>query len=155
MKKWRNYHLLHHIIYFCIRREDKKSCIHAHKVGHWHLMCFERSYEITIVSVSNWAYIYTNIYIYIYIYTCIYISIHIDINIKIKWIQYNCKYRLKYKAYKYALSILPQRAKFFLISLLQYGFWYVNIKTAMHVLICALRNISPSELKYDFFHIWC
>ena len=59
------------------------------------------------------------------------------------------------KAYKYALSILPQRAKFFLISLLQYGFWYVNIKTAMHVLIDALRNISPSELKYDFFHIWC
>ena len=40
---------------------------------------------------------------------------------------------LLHKAYKYSLSILSQQA--------------------MHVLIDALRNISPSELKYDFFHI--
>ena len=58
-----------------------------------------------------------------------------------------------YKAYPYALSILPQRAKVFLISYLQYGIFFLNIKTSTNVLIDALRNISPSELKYVLFHI--
>ena len=64
-----------------------------------------------------------------------------------------------YKAYKYALSILPQRAKFFSISFYNTGFYMafgkflLNIETTIFVLIDALRNISPSELKYVLFHI--
>ena len=57
-----------------------------------------------------------------------------------------------YKAYKYALSILPQRAKFFSIPFcnkglfMAFGKFLLNIETTMYVSIDALRNISPSEL---------
>ena len=64
-----------------------------------------------------------------------------------------------YNAYKYALSILPQRAKFFQYHYyntglyMAFGKFLLNIETTIYVLIDALRNISPSELKYVLFHI--
>ena len=60
-----------------------------------------------------------------------------------------------YKAYKYAVSILPQRAKSFYNTgfNMAFGKFLLNIETTIFVLIDALRNISPSELKYVLFHI--
>ena len=62
-----------------------------------------------------------------------------------------------YKAYKYALSILPQRAKFFSISwyntglYMAFGKFLLHIETAIYVLIDALRNsktVKPVTADY-------
>ena len=62
-------------------------------------------------------------------------------------------HHIYYKAYKYALSILPQRAKFFSISFyntglyMAFGKFLLNIETTIYVLIDTLRNISPASLN--------
>ena len=51
------------------------------------------------------------------------------------------------------LKHTPPASKILFNIILQHMAFLLDIETAIYVLIDALRNISPSELKYVLFHI--
>ena len=80
----------------------------------------------------------------------------------LNWYKYRwTPLRIMLQGIQVCLKHTPPASKFFSISFyntvlyIDFGKFLLNIETIIYVFIDALRNISPSELKYVLFHIWC